>query len=91
MGPGGDGPGYSILDEFDRALLHSPNFVISMAKTAPPNTAGSQFFITLGPSSFLDLKHAVFGTVTAGTSIVSAFRNPTDFPTGTGDRPIVPL
>lgn len=90
-GSGGDGPGYLILDEFEPSLVHSPDFVISMAKTAPPNTAGSQFFITLGPSSFLDFKHAVFGKVTSGQSILQAFRNPENFPTGSGERPTIPI
>lgn len=90
-GQGTDGPGYQILDEFEPTLVHSPDFVISMAKSPPPNTGGSQFFITLGASSFLDFKHSVFGKVTAGTAIVEAFRNPTNYPTGANERPLTPI
>lgn len=80
-GQGTDGPGYTILDEYDSTLRHSSDYVLSMAKSGFPNTGGSQFFITLRATPELDDKHSVFGTVTSGTSIIDGFKNTTANPT----------
>ena len=64
-GTGRGGPGYNFEDEFHDDLVHDKRGVLSMAN-AGPNTNGSQFFITHGPTPHLDGRHAVFGQLSAG-------------------------
>lgn len=82
-GNGTGGPGYSILDEFHPQLRHDGPGVLSMAN-AGPNTGGSQFFITLVSTPWLDGKHAVFGRVVSGMEVVQAIGKT---PTGPMDKP----
>jgi cyclophilin family peptidyl-prolyl cis-trans isomerase len=82
-GTGRGGPGHTIKDEFHRELRHDSAGVLSMAN-AGPDTGGSQFFITLAPTPWLDGKHAVFGRVTSGMDVVEKIGAT---PTGAGDRP----
>ena len=70
-GTGMGGPGYTIPDEFNKDLRHDSEGILSMAN-AGPNTGGSQFFITLVATPWLDGHHAVFGKVIEGMDVVRA-------------------
>lgn len=88
QGTGTGGPGYCIKGEFnsngfDNPLKHDKG-VLSMARTAVPDSAGSQFFIMTAKSPHLDGDYAAFGQVIKGMDVVDAIvAVPTDF----RDRP----
>ncbi|MBX3198209.1 MAG: peptidylprolyl isomerase [Labilithrix sp.] len=71
-GNGSGGPGYQIPDEAS-GLLHVDG-ALAMAKSAAPNSAGSQFYITLGAQPELDGRYTVFGAVTGGQNVASLIR-----------------
>jgi cyclophilin family peptidyl-prolyl cis-trans isomerase len=56
------------------ALKHGEAGAVAMARSNDPNSASSQFYITLGPAAFLDMNYAVFGRVTDGLDAVKQLR-----------------
>ena len=85
-GTGGGDPGYSFQDEFRDDLVFDKEGILAMANSGP-NTNGSQFFITYGPTPHLNGLHTIFGQVVEGMDIVSAItrRDPQSSPSFLGD------
>ena len=91
LGKGIGGPGYSINGEFSsngfkNTLLHERG-VLSMARAANPNSAGSQFFIMHEDAPHLDGAYAAFGKLTEGFDVLDEIANVrTDY----NDKPRIP-
>ena len=84
-GDGRGGPGYRFEDEFHPELTFNRPYLLAMAN-AGPNTNGSQFFITVAATDWLNRKHTIFGEVADQDSrdVVDAIAST---PTGAMDRP----
>jgi len=64
----------TIKLEVKPGLKHDSAGVLAMARSADPNSASCQFYITLAPAGFLDMNYAVFGKVTSGLEAVQSLR-----------------
>ncbi len=86
LGTGTGGPGYRFQDEFHPELRFDRPYLLAMAN-AGPNTNGSQFFITVAPTEWLNAKHTIFGEVVdpASREVVKRI---SEVPTGRNDRPL---
>ncbi|HKX30328.1 MAG TPA: peptidylprolyl isomerase [Blastocatellia bacterium] len=73
-GTGTGGSGKNIPLEVSPNLKHGEAGAVAMARATDPNSASSQFYITLAPTPFLDGNYAVFGRVTEGLEVVRQIR-----------------
>lgn len=89
LGTGTGGPGYTFKDEPHPELVFDKPYLLAMAN-AGPGTNGSQFFITVAPTTWLNFKHTIFGEVAddASKQVVDAIEA---VPTGAMDRPVEPV
>ncbi len=84
LGRGTGGPGYKFEDEFGSGRKFDRPGLLAMAN-AGPNTNGSQFFITVVPTPWLNNKHTIFGEVVKGQDVIERVANVV--PKGAQDRP----
>ena len=84
LGSGRGGPGYTFADEVHPDLAFDRPYLLAMAN-AGPGTNGSQFFITVVPTPWLNGKHTIFGEVIEGADVVDLISR---VKTGSQDRPV---
>ena len=89
LGQGFGGPGYQFADEFHGELQFDRPYILAMANSGP-GTNGSQFFITVAATAWLNRKHTIFGEVkdTASQAVVDKIGAT---PTGAQDKPVTPV
>jgi peptidyl-prolyl cis-trans isomerase A (cyclophilin A) len=87
LGNGTGGPGYQFKNEVDPSLHFDKKGVLAMAN-AGPDTNGSQFFITVAPTTWLDGSYSIFGQVVSGQDVADKI---SQVPTGRNDRPLTPV
>jgi peptidyl-prolyl cis-trans isomerase A (cyclophilin A) len=89
LGQGFGGPGYQFADEFHGELQFDGPYILAMANSGP-GTNGSQFFITVAATAWLNRKHTIFGEVkdAASQAVVDKIGAT---PTGAQDKPVTPV
>jgi peptidyl-prolyl cis-trans isomerase A (cyclophilin A) len=88
LGTGTGDPGYKFADEFGSGRKLDKAGILAMAN-AGPNTNGSQFFITLAATEWLNGKHTVFGEVVQGMNVINKIGATKT--TKPGDKPVTPI